>query len=192
MLTSTALVLFMTLPGLALFYGGLVRTKNVLSVLMQCFAIAGVVTVLWVVGRLLARVRARRRRPRRGHRRPRQGVPRGRRRAASLTRHDPRDRLRHVPVQFAIITPALIIGAFAERMRSRRCCSSSALWSLVVYCRVAHWVWGGRLARSSSARSTSPAGPSCTSPPASPALVRCARTRQAPRLSRRRRCRRTA
>jgi ammonium transporter, Amt family len=142
-LTSTALVLFMTLPGLALFYGGLVRTKNVLSVLMQCFSIASVVTVLWVaVGYSLAFTPAAD---------PAvngligglgkaflANVPRG-----ALTGSIPETVFVMFQLTFAIITPALIIGAFAERVSFGAMLLFSALWSLVVYVPVAHWMWGG-------------------------------------------------
>src|SRR5512140_2028574 len=137
-LTSTGLVLFMTLPGLALFYGGLVRTKNVLSVLMQCFSIASVVTILWVavgyslafsgsgalIGGLAKAFLA--------------GVPR-----SALTGSIPESVFAMFQLTFAIITPALIIGAFAERVRFGAMLLFSALWSLVVYVPVTHWMWGG-------------------------------------------------
>jgi ammonium transporter, Amt family len=142
-LTSTALVLFMTLPGLALFYGGLVRTKNVLSVLMQCFSIACVVTVLWVaVGYSLAFTPAAD---------PAvngvigglgkaflANVPRG-----ALTGSIPETVFAMFQLTFAIITPALIIGAFAERVSFVPMLLLMAAWSLVVYVPVAHWMWGG-------------------------------------------------
>ncbi len=137
-LTATALVLFMTLPGLALFYGGLVRTKNVLSVLMQCFAIAGVVSLLWLVagyslafgegnawigdlGKVLMA-----------------GVGR-----ESLSGRIPESLFMIFQMTFAIITPALVIGGFAERMKFSAMLLFSALWLLLVYVPVAHWVWGG-------------------------------------------------
>jgi Amt family ammonium transporter len=137
-LTSTGLVLFMTLPGLALFYGGLVRTKNVLSVLMQCFSIAAVVTLLWVaagyslsftpgnalLGGLSKAFLS--------------GVPR-----SALTGTIPETVFAMFQLTFAIITPALIIGAFAERVRFGAMLLFSALWSLVVYVPVTHWMWGG-------------------------------------------------
>ncbi|MEC9341780.1 MAG: ammonium transporter [Pseudomonadota bacterium] len=140
-LTSTALVLFMTLPGLALFYAGLVRTKNVLSVLMQCFAITCVVSVLWVVagysiafgdggaanawwgGLGLAFL---------------QGVSRD-----ALAGTIPETVFAMFQMTFAIITPALIVGGFAERMRFSAMLLFSALWLLLVYAPVCHWVWGG-------------------------------------------------
>ncbi|MGD8236258.1 MAG: ammonium transporter [Chromatiales bacterium] len=137
-LTSTALVLFMTLPGLALFYGGLVRTKNVLSVLMQCFAIGGIVTILWlVVGYSLAfgegnawigdfsRVFM-------------SGVGK-----ETLSGDIPEALFMLFQMTFAIITPALIIGGFAERMKFSSMVLFSALWLLAVYVPVTHWVWGG-------------------------------------------------
>jgi len=137
-LTSTALVLFMTLPGLALFYGGLVRTKNVLSVLMQCFAIAAVSSILWlVVGYSLAftegnnfigdfsRVLL-------------AGVDRD-----TLAGDIPESSFMLFQMTFAIITPALIVGGFAERMRFSAMLLFSAIWLLVVYVPITHWVWGG-------------------------------------------------
>jgi Amt family ammonium transporter len=137
-LTSTALVLFMTLPGLALFYGGLVRSKNVLSVLMQCFSIAGIVSILWlIVGYSLAfggggawigdlsKVML-------------AGVGRD-----SLSGDIPESLFMLFQMTFAIITPALIIGGFAERMKFSAMLLFSALWLLLVYVPVTHWVWGG-------------------------------------------------
>jgi len=137
-LTSTALVLFMTLPGLGLFYAGLVRSKNVLSVLMQCFAIAGVASILWlIIGYSLAfgegnsyigdlsRVMM-------------AGVGRD-----SLSGDIPESLFMLFQMTFAIITPALIIGGFAERMKFSSMLIFSALWLLVVYAPVTHWVWGG-------------------------------------------------
>ena len=138
LLTSTTLVLFMTLPGLALFYGGLVRSKNVLSVLMQCFSIACVASFLWYLlgyslafdegsawiggtGKaLLAGI---------GEETLSGGVPESLFVMFQLT--------------FAIITPALIIGGFAERTRFSAVMMFTALWLLVVYSPVTHWVWGG-------------------------------------------------
>ena len=137
-LTSTALVLFMTLPGLALFYGGLVRTKNVLSVLMQCFAIAGVASILWlVVGYSLAF----------GEGGPWLGdfskvmmADIGR---ETLSGDIPESLFMLFQMTFAIITPALIVGSFAERMKFSAMLLFSALWLLLVYVPIAHWVWGG-------------------------------------------------
>lgn len=135
-LTSTALVLFMTLPGLALFYGGLVRVKNILSVLMQCFAIACMVSVLWfIAGYSLAF---------------------GTGNAwigdlsmffmASVTEDAmagdiPLSLHAMYQMTFAIITPALIVGAFAERMKFSSMLLFSALWLFAVYVPVCHWVW---------------------------------------------------
>ena len=137
-LTATALVLFMTLPGLALFYGGLVRSKNVLSVLMQCFAIAGIVSVLWLIagysiafadgnayfGSLSKFMLA--------------GVLEG-----SLSGDIPESLFVLFQMTFAIITPALIVGGFAERMKFSAVVMFSAIWLIVVYAPVTHWVWGG-------------------------------------------------
>jgi Amt family ammonium transporter len=136
MLTSTALVLFMTLPGLALFYGGLVRSKNVLSVLMQCLVIACTVSVLWVlfvyslafgpggpfIGGLSKAFM--------------DGVSEG-----GLWGSIPETVFVMYQMTFAIITPALIVGAFAERMRFSAMLLFSALWLVLVYAPVAHWVW---------------------------------------------------
>jgi Amt family ammonium transporter len=140
-LTATALVLFMTLPGLALFYGGLVRSKNVLSILMQCFAIGAVVSLLWLVGLYslaftdggsannwlggLSRVFM-------------TGLGKD-----NMTGDIPEIVFAAFQMTFAIITPALIIGAFAERMKFSAVLIFSALWTLAVYVPVAHWVWGG-------------------------------------------------
>ena len=144
MLTATALVLFMTLPGLALFYAGLVRSRNVLSVLMQCFAIASMASVLWVVvGYSLTFGDGHALQPYVG------GLDLaflGGVSAASIHAGYP-----NIPepvflmfqMTFAIITPALVVGAFAERMRFSAMLLFSALWLLAVYVPVAHWVWGG-------------------------------------------------
>jgi Amt family ammonium transporter len=139
MLTATVLVLFMTLPGLALFYGGLVRTKNVLSVLMQCFAIACMVSLLWViVGYTMAFGP--------------DGSPylggMGKAMLAgvgkdSLSGTYPETVFIMFQMTFAIITPALIIGGFAERMKFSAMMVFSALWLLLVYAPVTYWVWGG-------------------------------------------------
>ena len=137
-LTSTALVLFMTLPGLALFYGGLVRSKNVLSVLMQCFGIACVASVLWyLVGYSIAFD---------------SGSPwfGGLGKAFlsgveedSLSGDLPETVFIMFQMTFAIITPALIIGGFAERTRFSAVMIFSAIWLLAVYAPITHWVWGG-------------------------------------------------
>jgi Amt family ammonium transporter len=141
LLTSTALVLFMTLPGLALFYGGLVRSRNVLSILMQCFAITGIVTVLWVLfGYALAF----------GDGGGMQGWIGGLGKAflagvsaSSLNGTIPESVFIMFQMTFAIITPALIVGAFAERMRFSAMLWFSGLWLVFVYLPVCHWVWGG-------------------------------------------------
>jgi len=140
-LTSTALVLFMTLPGLALFYGGLVRAKNVLSVLMQCFVIACVVSVLWVIygysiafgdgGSMNAWIG---------------GLDNAF--LANVTRESlsgtlPESVFVMFQMTFAIITPALIVGGFAERMKFSSMLLFSVFWVSVVYFPVCHWVWGG-------------------------------------------------
>ncbi|MDG1752813.1 MAG: ammonium transporter [Thalassotalea sp.] len=137
-LTSTALVLLMTLPGLALFYGGLVRRKNILSILMQCFAIASISSVLWlVVGYSLAfgegnayigdfsKVLM-------------MGVEKD-----TLSGDIPESLFMLFQMTFAVITPALIIGAFAERMKFSAVLLFSAFWLLAVYAPITHWVWGG-------------------------------------------------
>ena len=139
MLTATVLVLFMTLPGLALFYGGLVRTKNVLSVLMQCFAIACMASLLWVIvgytmafgaggsdwlGGMDKLMLA--------------GVAKD-----SLSGSYPETVFIMFQMTFAIITPALIIGGFAERMKFSAMMVFSAIWLLLVYAPVTYWVWGG-------------------------------------------------
>ena len=142
MLTSTGLVLFMTIPGLALFYGGLVRTKNVLSVLMQCFSITAVVTLLWVAVGYSAVFTP-------GS--PGLGAFIGGTEKAflggvsreALSGSVPESIFAMFQLTFAIITPALIIGAFAERMAFGAMLLLMALWSLVVYVPVAHWIWGG-------------------------------------------------
>ena len=137
-LTSTALVLFMTLPGLALFYAGLVRSKNVLSVLMQCFAISGVASILWlVVGYSLAF----------GEGNDWIGdfskVMMGGIGKETLSGDIPESLFMLFQMTFAIITPALIIGGFAERMRFSAMLLFSGIWLLAVYAPVTHWVWGG-------------------------------------------------
>ncbi len=141
MLTATALVLFMTLPGLALFYSGLVRSRNVLSVLMQCFAIACLASVLWVlIGYTLTF----------GEGGALPGLIGGLEKALlagvgpdSLTGSIPETVFLMFQLTFAVITPALVVGAFAERMRFAAMCWFSALWLLLVYVPIAHWVWGG-------------------------------------------------
>jgi Amt family ammonium transporter len=137
-LTSTALVLFMTIPGLALFYGGLVRTKNVLSVLMQCFALTALMTILWFVAGYslsfaegnafiggLSKLFLR-------------GID-----SSVLSGSIPEILFVVFQMTFAIITPALIVGAFAERMRFAAMLVFCSIWLMVVYVPVCHMVWGG-------------------------------------------------
>ena len=139
-MTSTALVLFMTLPGLALFYGGLVRSNNILSVLMQCFAIAGIVSMLWFIAGyslafsgdnpfignlsnfMLAQVTI-----------------------DSVSGSIPESLFAMFQMTFAIITHALIVGGFAERMKFSAVLLFSSIWLFVVYAPITHWVWGGGL-----------------------------------------------
>ena len=147
MLTSTALVLFMTVPGLGLFYAGMVRSKNVLSVMMQCFAITCLISVIWMIagysmafdttgmekgvtnfnsfigglGKAFL-----------------SGVEKG-----SLTLAIPESVFMTFQMTFAIITPALIVGAFAERMKFSAMLWFMGIWSLVVYAPIAHMVWSG-------------------------------------------------
>ena len=137
-LTATALVLFMTLPGLALFYGGLVRSQNVLSVLMQCFAICCIVSVVWVVyGYSLAFTGS--------------GSFIGGTDAfflSNLTRDSasgtlPESLFVVFQMTFAVITPALVVGAFAERMKFSAMCIFTILWVTLVYLPACHMVWGG-------------------------------------------------
>jgi Amt family ammonium transporter len=137
MLTSMALVLMMTIPGLALFYGGMVRSKNVLSTLMQCFAITCLVTVLWALfGYSIAF----------GESTPYWG---GLGKAFLKGMHVdtlqgtiPETVFMAFQMTFAIITPALIIGAFAERMKFSAMLWFMGIWLLVVYSPICHWVWG--------------------------------------------------
>ena len=142
MLTSTALVLMMTIPGLALFYGGMVRKKNVLATVMQSFAITCLITVLWlVVGYSLAFTPGSTDR-----RRPEPHLPVAASRSTACTispRRFPKSVFMCFQMTFAIITPALIAGAFAERMKFSAMMWFMALWSLIVYAPIAHWVWGG-------------------------------------------------
>jgi len=140
MITASVLVLFMTLPGLALFYGGLVRAKNVLSILMQCFSITCMVTLALVVagysiafgdgGTLNAWYG---------------GFDKGFLAGiavATLKGTIPETVFAMFQLTFAIITPALVVGAYAERVRFSGMLLFSLLWLLLVYCPIAHWVWG--------------------------------------------------
>jgi Amt family ammonium transporter len=140
MITASVLVLFMTLPGLALFYAGLVRTKNVLSVLMQCFAITCMVTLVWVVagyslafgdgGTLNAFYGG-------WDKSFLAGIA-----AATVKGTIPETVFAMFQMTFAIITPALVVGAYAERVKFSGMLLFSLLWLVLVYCPVAHWVWG--------------------------------------------------
>ncbi len=138
LLTSTALVLFMTIPGLSLFYAGLVRQNNVLSVFMQCFSITCLVTILWLVlGYSLA-------------------FGEGSQFVGDLSKFlfnnieegtmsgtIPESNFATFQLTFAIITPALIVGGFAERMRFSAILIFTTLWTIIVYSPLCHWVWGG-------------------------------------------------
>src|SRR3954464_399083 len=140
MIVATALVLFMTLPGLALFYAGLARAKNVLSILMQCFAITCVVTLAWIaVGYSIAF----------GDGGPSNAWYGGFAKAflagidvKTVKGSIPETVFAMYQMTFAIITPALVIGAYAERVRFSGMLLFSVAWLLLVYCPVAHWVWG--------------------------------------------------
>ena len=137
-LTSTALVLFMTIPGLAMFYAGLVRSKNVLSVFMQCFAITCVASILWfVVGYSLAFGEGNAWIGDFSHLMF-SGIDRD-----TLSGDIPEALFAMFQMTFAIITPALIVGAFAERMKFSAMLLFSGIWLLVVYVPVTHWIWGG-------------------------------------------------
>ena len=139
MLTSTALVLFMTIPGLSLFYAGMVRAKNALSVMMQCFVITCLVTVLWTlylyslafgddIGGMVG-----------GFGKAfMSGIG-----VDSMSGTIPETVFSMFQLTFAIITPALIVGAFAERMKFSAMLWFMALWVTLVYAPIAHWVWGG-------------------------------------------------
>ncbi|MEE9327188.1 MAG: ammonium transporter [Cocleimonas sp.] len=137
-MTATALVLFMTLPGLALFYGGLVKKRNVLSILLQCFAIAGIASIVWLVigysiafdegntyfgglGKVMFN-----------------GIGED-----TLKGGIPESLFAMFQMTFAIITPALIIGGFAERTKFSAVLIFSTLWIILVYAPITHWVWGG-------------------------------------------------
>jgi Amt family ammonium transporter len=140
-LTSTALVLFMTIPGLAFFYGGLVRSKNVLSVLMQCFALTCLVSIMWVValyglafgdgGSMNSIIGS-------FDQLFMSGIT-----SDSLSGDIPETVFAMFQLTFAIITPALIVGGFAERMKFSSMLLFSTLWMLLVYAPICHMVWGG-------------------------------------------------
>jgi Amt family ammonium transporter len=141
MLTSTAIVLMMTIPGLALFYGGMVRKKNVLTLVMQVFAITCLITIIWFVagyslaftdgGALNAYVGGL-------SKALLEGVGKD-----ALSGTIPESVFFTFQLTFAIITPVLIIGAFVDRMKFSAVLLFMALWSLLVYSPVTHWVWGG-------------------------------------------------
>jgi ammonium transporter, Amt family len=138
-LTSSALVLLMTMPGLTLFYGGLVRTKNVLSVCVQCGAIAAIVSLLWVVaGYTMAFGKVTNGWIGAGNAWMLLNL--GNVREGYLI---PESAFAFFQMMFAAITPALMVGAWVDRARFGWVVAFSALWSLVVYAPVAHWVWGG-------------------------------------------------
>src|SRR5262245_40102794 len=144
MLTSTALVLMMTIPGLALFYGGMVRKKNVLTIVMQCFATTCIVTVAWMVlgyswaftdgGAMQSYLGG-----------ASQFMLKGMTLDStnSLAGTIPESVFMTFQMTFAIITPALIVGAFADRMKFSALVLFMTLWLLFVYAPIAHWVWGG-------------------------------------------------
>ena len=139
MLTATALVLFMTIPGLSLFYAGMVRAKNALSVMMQCFTLTCLMSVLWAVylyslafgddiGSFVGAL----------NKAFMSGVT-----VDSVSGTIPETVFATFQMTFAVITPALIVGAFAERMKFSAMLWFMAIWVTVVYAPVAHWVWGG-------------------------------------------------
>ncbi|MEJ2105779.1 MAG: ammonium transporter [Acidiferrobacteraceae bacterium] len=141
MLTSTALVLFMSIPGLALFYAGMVRTKNVLSVLMQVFAITALITIIWaIIGYTIAFTDG-------GNANQYMGGMSKLFLAGvtgdALSGTIPETVFMTFQMTFAIITPALIVGAFAERMKFSAMLWFMGIWSIVVYSPITHWVWGG-------------------------------------------------
>ena len=140
-LTSTALVLFMTIPGLSLFYGGLVRSKNVLSVLVQCFSVCCLASLLWLlVGYSLAFGDGGSSNWLIGNF---DNFLMNKITEDSLSGDIPESVFAMFQMTFAIITPALIVGAFAERMRFSAMMLFSGLWLITVYAPVTHWVWGG-------------------------------------------------
>mgnify|MGYP003332367935 CR=1 FL=1 len=140
LLTSTALVLFMTIPGLALFYAGLVRARNVLSVLMQCFVLVCAVSILWVtVGYSLAFSEG----GINGFIGGLGGAFLSGVTVDSVSGTIPESVFVIFQLTFAAITPALIVGGFAERMNFAAMLVFCLLWTLFAYIPVAHWVWGG-------------------------------------------------
>src|ERR1700761_7584067 len=159
MITSSALVLMMTIPGLGLFYGGMVRKKNVLATLAQSFGATCLITVLWmIIGYSIAFTAN-----------PNAGTnkfigsftylflsPMGLNAVSSLAGTIPESVYMFFQMTFAIITPALIAGALADRMKFSAFLWFMGLWLIFVYCPIAHWVWGGGWLGS-----TPPAAPSC-------------------------------
>ena len=140
-ITATALVLFMTIPGLSLFYAGLVRVKNSLSVLMQCFAITCAASLIWMIcGYSLAFGDGGSANAWIGNL---SNFMLGNVMEGSLSGDIPESVFAMFQMTFAIITPALIVGAFAERMRFSAVLIFSCIWLLAVYAPVTHWVWGG-------------------------------------------------
>ena len=137
-LTATALVLFMTLPGLALFYAGLVRVKNTLSVMMHCVAIACVVSVIWILCGYSLSFAAGNALIGDFSKALLLGVDR-----TTLSGTLPESVFFMFQMTFAIITPALIVGAYVERIKFGAVVLFSALWVVFVYAPVGHWVWGG-------------------------------------------------
>ncbi len=140
LITATALVLFMTLPGLALFYGGLVRAENLLSVLMQCFAIACLVSVVWLIGAYSLAFSGSGEWIGDLNKALLSGVARD---AVAANTTIPETVFFTFQMTFAIITPALMVGAFVERLRFDALLLFTLLWVLLVYVPVTHWVWGG-------------------------------------------------
>ena len=137
-LTATALVLMMTLPGLSLFYGGLVRVKNILSILMQCFAVTCVASLLrLLVGYSMAFSEGN------AFVGGFDNILMGAITSDSMVGDIPESVFAMFQMTFAIITPALIVGGFAERMRFSSMLVFSGLWLLAVYAPITHWVWGG-------------------------------------------------
>ena len=137
-LTATALVLMMTLPGLSLFYGGLVRVKNILSILLQCFAVTCVASLLWLlVGYSMAFSEGN------AFVGGFDNILMGAVTEGSMAGDIPESVFAMFQMTFAIITPALIVGGFAERMRFSSMLVFSGLWLLAVYAPITHWVWGG-------------------------------------------------
>ncbi len=141
MLTATALVLFMTIPGLSLFYAGMVRNKNALSVMMQCFAITGLMTILWALyGYSLAFEDGGAMQKWVG------GLGKAFMKGVtvdSVSGTIPETVFATFQMTFAIITPALMVGAFAERMKFSAMLLFMAIWLTIVYAPICHWVWGG-------------------------------------------------